>query len=519
MHRARSGRVRRIRAVLSTLTFAVIVAAYLTVPGMWQWARAASFAAKQTPANVVEQVEIAADPVDPALVEMLRNASTSLQAPPLILTYHDVGYHDDRYTITPEAFATQMQVIKDAGWTTTTAAQLEAWLRGEPLPPHSVMITFDDGARGIWKYADPILARNGQHALAYVVTGFVGTRVPYYVTWPELTTMHQSGRWDLEAHSHLGHVKIPTDPKGSEGPFLTNRQWLTEPRRYETATEYHARIFTDLAECKRQFVEHGLPEPDFFAYPFSAHDDDPAATDALRSAIGSLYEAAMLDQADSVTTTTAANISHGNIARMDITSDVTIDQWVQRLAMASPLEPLLSDPVVDVEGWTDSSQVPAPVTVDETGAILLDPGPGGEVSRQYARYRTSMWSNYTVSADIGDFDGSSDGTSTGISVLAGDSRHQVHLNIGGGSYSVSVGFGEDRPAFASGPLSWSEAQRHHVVMQVTPQAVTITIDDDTQVVVPFDPGEPRAVAGGIGINGHRQYDTSPIPRISGLTVH
>ena len=50
--------------------------------------------------------------------------------------------------MTPEDFAAQMRLIHDAGWTTLTADQLDGWLRGEPMPPHAVLITFDDGAMG-----------------------------------------------------------------------------------------------------------------------------------------------------------------------------------------------------------------------------------------------------------------------------------------------------------------------------------------------------------------------------------
>ena len=506
------------RATLISLVFVAFVAVYLTVPGLWQWARAADFAATRQHENVVEQVSIPAGPVDPALVDVLRRSPTSSQAPPLIITYHDIGYGTDHYTVSPEAFATQMQMIEDAGWTTTTAAQLEGWLRGDPLPPHSVMITFDDGARGVWKYADQILARNNQHALAYVITGFVGTHVPYYMTWQELSVLQQSGRWDLEAHTHLGHVKIPTDSHGGAGPFLTNLQYLVDQRRSETNAEYHARIVDDLSECKRQFALHGLPEPTLFAYPFSAHDDDPAGTGMLKSVIESLYHAAVLDQPGSISTTSSDNIGQGNIARMDVTADVTAARWVEKLQLASPLEPIASDPTVDVDGWTDSNQVPAPITTDDRGGIVLDPGPGAQVSRQYARYRTAMWNTYTVSADLGDFAGSADGTTTGISVLAGDSRHQVDLTIGGGSYSVTIGFDSGQPPFASGPLPDPEAASYHALLQVTPRQVTITIDDQTTVVVPLTPAEPRGTAGGIGINGHRQYDTSPLPRIGNLTV-
>ena len=77
------------------------------------------------------------------------------------------------------------------------------------MPPHSVMITFDDGAKGVWQYADPVLARYDLHATAFIITGFVGTHAPYYMTWDEIAELHDSGRWDIEAHTHLGHVQVP----------------------------------------------------------------------------------------------------------------------------------------------------------------------------------------------------------------------------------------------------------------------------------------------------------------------
>ena len=83
------------------------------------------------------------------------------------------------------------------------------------------MITFDDGATGVWQYADPVLKRLDMHAIAFIITGFVGTHAPYYMTWDQITELHNSGRWDMEAHTHLGHVQVPSDNNGNEGPFLT----------------------------------------------------------------------------------------------------------------------------------------------------------------------------------------------------------------------------------------------------------------------------------------------------------
>jgi hypothetical protein len=407
-----------------------------------------------------------------------------------------------------------MQLIHDAGWTTLTSAQIRAWVRGEPLPPHSMMVTFDDGARGVWKYADPILARNGQHAAAFIITGFVGTHAPYYLTWSELAELHASGRWDLEAHTHLGHVKVPSDADGGLEPFLTTLQYLPDQRRVETEEEYRARVFGDLAECKRQFLIHGLPEPSLFAFPFSAHEDDPAGTGKLKSIVTSLYGAGMLDQADSISVTTSDQRAQGNIARMDVTSDVTPSTFADRLVAASPLEPAAAQPLLDTDQWMTSVQESTDVTI-EGNRLVLDPGPGEDLSLQYARYRSSMWNNYTVSADIGTFEYSGDGTTTGLTVLVGDSRHEVQLSISSSAYQVVQGYLSPTD-IASGMLP--PAPSYRALMSVTPDQVVVAIDGQTVAVVPVHSDAPHETAGGISVSAHREYDSSPVSYISDLAI-
>ena len=118
-------------------------------------------------------------------------------------------------------------------------------------------------------------------------------------------------------------MEVPAGPDGTKGPFLTTLQWLPELGRIETLQEYHQRILTDLAECKRQLIAHNFPVPEFFAFPFSADRGTPEGTDILRQTVTSLYRAAMLDDADEVVATSSTNVSRGLVRRMDITAAIT----------------------------------------------------------------------------------------------------------------------------------------------------------------------------------------------------
>ena len=424
-------------SALLTILSTMVVAAYLILPGMWQL----SHAEAQIEAKKPHQVDTAEQPVDTALVQQLSKATASSQAAPIIITYHDIGHNPSRYTVTSEAFAIQMRMIHDAGWTTLTANQLDDWLTGKPLPPHSVMITFDDGATGVWKYADPVLKRYGQHATAFIITGFVGTHAPYYMTWDQITELKNSGRWDIEAHTHLGHVQIPSDDAGHQGPFLNTIKWLVDQNRYETHDEYMTRVTGDLIECKHQFALHHLPEPRFFAYPFSAYRNDREGTGQPQQTVVSLYRAAMLDDAEFITTTSSANVSRGLVQRMDITADLTPDKFIHKIEKASPLDPPAAQPLSDIAGWSDERENETPLGIIDGTIVQIGTDPGEKVIRNYAPARTAMWSHYTVSADIGGLSLPAEGSQAGISVLkppgsAYEQMGRVDVTVYADAYSI-----------------------------------------------------------------------------------
>lgn len=319
-------------ALLTLLSVAAVVT-YLTVPGMWQWAHATALVEAKKP----HQIDTAEQPVDAGLVERLSVTGDGTEFGPVILTYHDISPHgDSQYTVTPEEFASQMRMLHDAGWTTLTSDQMAAWVAGGPIDRHSFMLTFDDGTKGVWQYADPILARYGFHAAAFIITGSVGTHAPYYMTWEQIEELNRTGRWDFEAHTHAGHIRVPIDPNGGEEAFMTATQWLVEQNRRETHEEHHTRVLNDLVECKRQLVAHTGRVPKFFAYPFSAHEEKPGDADVeVQQIVLSLYLVGMLDDALSTRVTGPDDLAGGFIRRMDTTGGTTPGRFVQKIEEAT----------------------------------------------------------------------------------------------------------------------------------------------------------------------------------------
>ncbi len=102
---------------------------------------------------------------------------TELTVP--ILVYHHIrptkGYSKETWSykmsVSPTVFETQMQWLLDQGYTTislTTLAEMRAGTRLGPTKP--VVITFDDNQMSAYDLALPVLVKNNQMAVFYLIT-------------------------------------------------------------------------------------------------------------------------------------------------------------------------------------------------------------------------------------------------------------------------------------------------------------------------------------------------------------
>jgi peptidoglycan/xylan/chitin deacetylase (PgdA/CDA1 family) len=110
-------------------------------------------------------------------------------------------------SISPAMFARQMALLHVEGATPISPAMLMQALAGErALPPHPVMLTFDDGYSDFATAAAPVLLRYGFVATDYVVSGFVGHSG--YMTAAQVKRMDAEG---LVIGSHtVHHVDLAT---------------------------------------------------------------------------------------------------------------------------------------------------------------------------------------------------------------------------------------------------------------------------------------------------------------------
>ncbi|PBC76120.1 polysaccharide deacetylase [Streptomyces sp. TLI_235] len=92
-----------------------------------------------------------------------------------VLAYHGI---DDR-----RSFAAQMARLARTARPVSLARVERALREGRPLPPRSVLVTFDDGDRSLLTHGLPVLARHDIPAAAYVIAGLIGGDRPFW--WSE----------------------------------------------------------------------------------------------------------------------------------------------------------------------------------------------------------------------------------------------------------------------------------------------------------------------------------------------
>ena len=114
-------------------------------------------------------------------------------------------------TVDPGEFQLQMAWLHDHDFHTITQLQLfQALEEGKPLPSKPILLSFDDGYRGIATVAAPIMSQFGYYGTAYVITDRIAESrktAPTWLTWPQLRILEQRG-WDIGSHT-VSHTEIP----------------------------------------------------------------------------------------------------------------------------------------------------------------------------------------------------------------------------------------------------------------------------------------------------------------------
>lgn len=161
-----------------------------------------------------------------------------------VLMYHRVGQaHNDweaRYAISAANFAAHMRALARKGYHAIGIDAFLDWLEGgPPLPEGAMLVTFDDGFRGVREHALPVLESLGWPFTVFLVSDLIGgqdiwTRAsnPSGQIYPlldaaEIRDMQERG---TSFHSHTrSHASLPSLDDGPLADQLAgSRQALAQ---------------------------------------------------------------------------------------------------------------------------------------------------------------------------------------------------------------------------------------------------------------------------------------------------
>lgn len=140
---------------------------------------------------------------------------------PILLYHHvaDVGYVT-RYYVTPDAFRTQLEKLREWGYTSITVSELvNVLINGGELPARPVVLTFDDGNNDIYDIAFPIMQEMGFVGTFYIVGNRLNSN--YYVHADEIQEMVNAG-WEIGDHG-MSHVDLTLDHSMANYEILQSR--------------------------------------------------------------------------------------------------------------------------------------------------------------------------------------------------------------------------------------------------------------------------------------------------------
>jgi len=136
----------------------------------------------------------------------MANPPTSPEVP--VFIYHRVTERDppSHEVIHPMAFKEQMQYLKDHGYNTITTQQLVDYMsRGLPVPPKSVVLTFDDGWKDMEKVGKWLKDDYDFAATFYIISGFFENKA--YVDEEDVQELAKNPKFEIGSHTHTHFVK------------------------------------------------------------------------------------------------------------------------------------------------------------------------------------------------------------------------------------------------------------------------------------------------------------------------
>ncbi|MBQ7215707.1 MAG: FAD-dependent oxidoreductase [Synergistaceae bacterium] len=198
-----------------------------------------------------------------------------------VLMYHDIKTVPvNGFDVSTKDFAAQLDLLQSKGCTTLGLDDFAKYLASGDFPAKSVVITFDDGYRGVYLNALPELRKRNMKAVLFIITDMVGrldTGYPH-ITEAEFREMASDDLISFGSHSldHPDLAQLSREERLSQlTQFRKNLESLTGRKIHAFAYpygSYNTDIAAEVQSAGYDFAfavdDRGIPEvPEHFRIP------------------------------------------------------------------------------------------------------------------------------------------------------------------------------------------------------------------------------------------------------------
>ena len=133
-----------------------------------------------------------------------------------VLEYHSISTDgfEDQITISKEKFIRQLDYLKSEGYTTMWLSEIDDYQqKRKPLPPKTVVLTFDDGYVNNYTELFPLLKQYNMKATCFMVLGRIGQNIDWagkYVN-DSMQLMNKSQLQEIGSHIEIAHHTFKHD--------------------------------------------------------------------------------------------------------------------------------------------------------------------------------------------------------------------------------------------------------------------------------------------------------------------
>ncbi len=218
-----------------------------------------------------------------------------------VIMYHKIVDNPDEVTdfvITDKMLAEDFEEIKSRGYTTFSVCDFDKACKAAENGVKPIIITFDDGYKGIYTYALPLLKKYGFKASFYICGEFIDMQNPEYCSWSDVKHLYESGLAEIGNHTYSLHNKT--------------REEIT--KLYDDDFEC---ALADIIKNDNVIEENTGIKPQTFSFPYGVYND---------KSMQSLYDAGykMLVSTDYVANTAETKI----LGRFNRPASFTIEEFL-----------------------------------------------------------------------------------------------------------------------------------------------------------------------------------------------